>query len=134
MEGKKKIILITEDEPPMLNILTDRLSESGFETIQAKNGEEGLAMAIQHHPDLVLLDVLMPKLDGMTMMSRLRQDSWGKTVPIIMLTNVSADTDAMLQSVVDNQPAYYLVKSDTKLDEITDKIKEILYPTVKTGE
>lgn len=128
----KKIVLITEDEPPMLQILTDKLTENGFESLQAKNGEEGLNLALQHHPDLILLDVLMPKLDGMTMMSRLRQDDWGKKVPIIVLTNVSPDTDETLQAIVKNQPAYYLVKSNTKLEDIVEKVKEILSPQSQT--
>lgn len=126
----KKIVLITEDEPAMLNILTDKLHESGFETLQARNGEEGLHLALEHHPDLILLDILMPKVDGMTMMKTLREDSWGKTVPIIMLTNVSADTDEALQAIVKNQPAYYLVKSNNTLEEVVEKVKEVLFPTV----
>lgn len=129
MADQKKIVLITEDEPPMLRVLTDTLVESGFDTLQAKNGEEGLALALQHHPDLILLDVLMPKMDGMNMMNSLRQDEWGKTVPIIVLTNVSADTDETLQAIVKNQPAYYFVKSNIKLEEIVEKIKEILTPS-----
>lgn len=126
MPGVKKIVLITEDEPPMLRILTDKLTESGFETLQAKNGEEGLEIALKHHPDLILLDVLMPKLNGMLMMDKLREDVWGKKVPIIVLTNVSADTDETLEAIVKDQPAYYFVKSNSKLDEIVEKVKEIL--------
>lgn len=126
MQGLKKIVLITEDEPPMLRILTDKLTESGFETLQAKNGEEGLKTALEHHPDLILLDVLMPKLNGMVMMDKLREDEWGKKVPIIVLTNVSADTDETLKAIVKDQPAYYFVKSNSKLDEIVEKVKEIL--------
>lgn len=126
----KKVILITEDEPSMLRILTDKLTESGFETLQAKNGEEGLALALQHHPDLILLDILMPKLDGMTVLSKLREDEWGKKVPVIILTNVSADTDATLQGIIKTQPAYYFVKSNTRLEDIVEKVKEILSPIV----
>lgn len=128
MPDAKKVILITEDEAPMLRILTDKLTESGFETLQAKNGEEGLALALQHHPDLILLDVLMPKLDGMTMMGKLRQDDWGKTVPIIVLTNVSPDSDETLQAIIKNQPAYYLVKSNNTLEEIVEKVHDVLSP------
>lgn len=128
MTDKKKSILVIEDEPPMLQILLDKLKESGFDTLNAKNGEEGLQAALQHHPDLILLDILMPKLDGLSLMDSLRQDAWGKQVPIIVLTNVSADSDATLQAIVKNQPAYYLVKSNVKLEEIVEKIKEILVP------
>ena len=125
---KRKIVLITEDEPPMLQILSDKFAENDFEVLQAKNGEEGLHSALEHHPDVVILDVLMPKMDGMSMMNKLREDDWGKNVPIIVLTNVSADSDETLQEIIKNQPAYYLVKSNTKLEDIVEKVKEILTP------
>lgn len=129
MDEQKKIILITEDEPAMLRILTDKLMESGFQTLQATNGEEGLQQAFVHHPSLIVLDVLMPKLDGMTMLQKLREDPWGKTVPVIMLTNVSADTNETLQAIVHTQPAYYFVKSNVKLEDIVEKVKELLAPS-----
>lgn len=126
MEDTKKVVLIVEDEQPMLRVLHDKLQESGYGTLEAENGAEGLELALAHHPDIILLDVLMPKMDGMTMLTKLREDSWGKTVPIIILTNVSPDTDTTLKSIIANQPAYYLVKSDVKLDTVTEKIKDIL--------
>ena len=129
MDTKKKIILITEDEPSMLRILNDKIIENGFATIQAKNGEEGLQQALTHHPDLILLDVLMPKLDGMAMMNKLRGDDWCKNVPIIILSNVSTDSDETLQEIMKGQPAYYLMKSNTQLDDIVSKIQEILSPS-----
>ena len=127
-DDRKKVILITEDEASMLHVLTDKLIEKGFQTIQAKNGQEGLSLAFQNNPDLILLDILMPKMDGMAMLTSLRNDSWGKKVPVIILTNVNPDADETIQSIVKNQPAYYFVKSDIKLDDLIEKIKEILYP------
>lgn len=125
-DTQKKIVLVIEDELPMLKVLVDKLQESGFATFQAKDGEEGLQLAFSHHPDLVLLDILMPKMDGMTMMGKLREDSWGKAVPVVILTNVSPDTDTTIKAIVDYQPAFYLVKSDVKLEGIVEKIREIL--------
>jgi len=126
MDNQKKKILIIEDEPPMLQILTDRLISSGFDIIQARDGEEGLQLALQNHPDLILLDILMPKMNGTATINKLREDAWGKSVPVIMLTNVSPDTDAALNEIVKNKPAYYFVKSDIELDTLVEKIKEIL--------
>ncbi len=128
MDEQKKIILIVEDEPPMLQILVDKISASGFAILQAKDGIEGLSLAIEKHPDLIVLDVLMPNKDGLTMMQQLRTDAWGKNVPIIMLTNVNPESNDVIQSIVKNQPAYYLVKSDIKLDSIIQKIKDVLSP------
>ena len=126
MAEEKKIVLVVEDEVPMLQVLRDKLRESGFATFQARDGEEGLSLSLAHHPDVILLDLLMPKMDGMTMMSKLRQDVWGKKVPVIILTNVSADTDATIKAIIAYQPAYYLVKSDVKLDGIVEKIQTVL--------
>lgn len=126
MDYRKKKILIIEDEPSMLAILNDKLIETGFETIQAQNGEEGLKLALQNHPDLILLDILMPKMDGTVTLNRLREDQWGKTVPVIMLTNVSPDTETSLKEIIKNQPAYYFVKSDIQLDTLMEKITEVL--------
>ena len=126
MDQEKKTILIIEDEPAMLRILTDKMIGSGFQVLQGTNGEEGLQQAVMHRPSLILVDVLMPKMDGIAMMKKLREDNWGKTVPVIVLTNVSPDTDATLQAIVTTQPAYYFVKSNTKLEDIVDKTKEIL--------
>src|SRR6478672_226948 len=111
MDTKKILILITEDEPQMLKILTDSLTENAFDTLQAANGDQGLALAFQKHPDLIIVDLLMPEMDGMTMMKKLRDDVWGKHVPVIVLTNVNPDSNATLQAIVANQPAYYFVKS-----------------------
>ena len=125
MDNQKKVVLITEDEPSMLRILSDKLTESGFYVIQATNGQEGLQQALTHRPDMVILDVLMPKMSGMEMLNKLREDKWGHDVPVIMLTNVSADTNETLESIIKTQPAYYFVKSNTKLEDIVEKINDI---------
>lgn len=134
MQNTGKTILIIEDELPMLNILKDKLTESGFQTLEAKDGEAGLVLALAKHPDLILLDVLMPKLNGLALLNQLRMDSWGKEVPVIMLTNLDAQTDETIQSVMKNQPSYYLIKSNVKLTEVVDKIKEVLFPPEQTSE
>lgn len=126
MAETKKIILVAEDEPAMLSILTDALIQSGFAALQAKDGDEGLRLSLEKHPDLILLDILMPKMDGLTMLKKLREDIWGRNVPVIILTNVSADTNTIIQSIVRDQPAYYIVKSDVKLEHIVEKVKEVL--------
>ena len=124
MDNKK--ILIVEDEESMLDAISDALLSQQFATLMAKDGEEGLGIALKEHPDLILLDILMPKMDGIVMIQKLRQDEWGKTVPVIILTNVSPNANYVINSVLQNEPAYYLVKSDVKLEGIVDKIKEVL--------
>lgn len=121
-----KKILIVEDEQDMLDALTDKFTREGFETLQAKDGIEGLEVALKDHPDLILLDIVMPKMDGMTMMKKLREDEWGKNVPIIILTNLSATDEKLIEGMVKGEPSYYLVKSDWKIKDVVEKVKETL--------
>lgn len=123
----KKIILIVEDEKSLRGALVDILHLKGFTTIEAKNGREGVELALSNHPDLILLDIIMPEMDGMTTLKKLREDSWGKNVPVIILTNLGAVKDQLLiDDKVAERPTYYLIKSDWKLHDIIKKIEKIL--------
>ncbi|MDO8657627.1 MAG: response regulator [Candidatus Levybacteria bacterium] len=124
MDEKK--ILIVEDEESMQKAISDSLQNQEFTALGAKDGEEGLVIALKEHPDLILLDILMPKMDGMLMLQKLREDEWGKKAPVIILTNVSPNASTIIESVLKNEPAYYLVKSDVKLEGIVEKIKDVL--------
>lgn len=123
---KDKKILIIDDEAPMLNALTDKFEREGFaELFTAHNGEEGYAAALTQRPDLILLDILMPKMDGITMLKKLREDEWGKTVKVIMLTNFDT-TDEMLKEITSTEPSYYLLKSNWRIEDVIIKAKEVL--------
>ncbi len=120
-----KKILIVEDERDMRQALVDELSRNDFETLEAKNGREGLESALKNHPDLILLDIVMPEMDGMTMMQKLRESAEGEKIPIIILTNLNA-TDKIIEGVVRDEPSYYLVKSDWNIEGVVAKVKEML--------
>ena len=125
----KKILVIeeVEDDAHLREVLRDKLAHEGFSVLQAKNGQEGLETALREHPDLILLDIAMPGMDGITMMEKLRQtDEWGKRVPIILLTNLSVDDERINQAIADYDPAYYLVKSDWTIDALVGKIRDRL--------
>lgn len=122
----KKRILIVEDEESVQKAISDALTNQEFATLVANDGEKGLEISLREHPDLILLDILMPKMDGMIMLKKLREDEWGKSVPVIILTNVNPTTSSVINSVLANNPAYYLVKSDVKLEGIIEKVKEVL--------
>jgi len=124
--SKTKRILVVEDEQDLLQALVDKFTREGFEMLEAKNGEAGLDLALKEHPDLILLDIIMPIMDGMTMMKKLREDGWGKNVPIILLTNLSATDAEIIQGVVENEPFYYLIKSDWKIKDVVGKVRETL--------
>src|SRR3989344_833736 len=125
----KKILVIeeVEDDISLRNVLHDKFSLEGFSVLEAKDGEEGLATALREHPDIILLDIVMPKMDGLTMMKKLREaNEWGKNVPIILLTNLDASDDKINQAIADNEPAYYLVKSNYTIEDLVEKIRERL--------
>lgn len=117
----KKIILITEDEAPLRKILSEKLNSEGFSTIETSNGEEGLKLALSEHPDLIILDLILPKMSGMEELKKLRTDDWGKTAKVMILTNLS-DSETLSQ-VMDNEVFEYFVKTDIKLEDFMKKIK-----------
>ena len=130
-DNTQKTILIVEDEPALLKVYAEGLNEVRFRVLRAKNGQEGLELALLHKPDLILLDILMPVMDGLTMMKKLREEHlWGKGVPIIFLTNLSASEEKIMKAITDYEPAYYLIKSDYTLEGVVEKIKERLSRTV----
>ena len=122
----KKIILITEDEKSLRDALHHKLENNGFEVLEAKDGVEGLEKSLNQHPDLILLDLAMPKLNGLGMLRELRNDEWGKTVPVIILTNISSDSEKMNKEITELEPTYYFIKTNKSLEEIVEKIKEKL--------
>lgn len=124
MNSKDKTILMVEDEAPMLTALADNFAEEGFSILKATNGVEGLALALSKHPDLILLDIVMPQMDGFTMLKKLRADEWGKKVPVFMLTNYS-DNEKVAEALVDDVSEYF-VKSDIKIEEVIARVKEKL--------
>ena len=72
-----KKILIVDDEPALLTALVDKFTRAGYTVGIAENGKEGLKLALKNRPDLILLDIIMPVMDGITMLYKLRKDSWG---------------------------------------------------------
>ena len=126
-EDKKTKILMVEDEAVISKAYAEELRDEGFLVLTATNGRDGLELALREKPDLILLDILMPVMDGLTMMDQLRtKDLYGKKVPIILLTNLSASDEKIIQAIAKNEPAYYLVKSDWDLSGVIEKIKERL--------
>lgn len=120
----KKKILIVEDDKSLRHALEEVISREGFIALVAKDGEEGLQLALKNHPDLILLDIIMPKMDGVKMLKKLREDSWGKTVPVLLLTNDSNPEhmrDALKDNAID-----YLIKSDWEIKDVVKKIRSTL--------
>ncbi|MDP3965755.1 MAG: response regulator [bacterium] len=119
-ENTKKI-LIVDDNKDLRKILVNTLHAENLTVLEAGNGEDGLALALSEHPDLILLDVVMPKMDGITMLQKLRKDTWGRGAWIIMLTNL---TDAeKVHSAMEEGVYDFLVKGDWSLENLLSKIR-----------
>jgi DNA-binding response OmpR family regulator len=111
-----KKVLITEDEAPIRNILSDKLTEAGYEILSAGDGKTGLEIALSERPKLILLDINLPVMDGMSMLKNLRQDEYGKNVEVVLLTN--SNEFKMLAEALKLGAHDYLVKSDWSLDDV----------------
>ncbi len=122
-EAPKKKILIVENDTVISHILAHALSEYGFIVAEAHDGIEGIAAVETLTPDLILLDVDMPKMDGLSMLKELRVK--GNATPIIMLTNLNNPqyiADAAEQGV-----SGYLIKSEWEIDDLIEKVKAKLH-------
>lgn len=123
MENFKKVLMV-EDDALTLRSMSDKFKLEGFTVLEADNGEAGLKSALDNHPDIILLDIILPKMDGLSVLEKLRQDEWGNEVPVIMLTNLS-DSDKVAEAMK-NRAYDFLVKADWKLEDIVKKVRERL--------
>jgi two-component system, NtrC family, nitrogen regulation response regulator NtrX len=121
--GTTKTVLIVEDDIALRKVLIEKLTDEGFTIIEAADGETGLTQATEHHPGLILLDIFMPRMDGITMLTKLRSaDPWGKNVHVIVLTN---STDAQTIATVSGLGATdFLIKSEWSLEALVARIRE----------
>ena len=127
METGKNKILIVEDELSMLKILADTFRKENFLVLEAKDGESAFSKAISDKPDIILLDILLPKVDGLALLKKLRSaNEYGKNVPVIFLTNLSPDGEEINKVITEYTPAYYLVKTNWNVEDIIEKVKERL--------
>lgn len=117
-----KKILIAEDDKSLLLALQEKFTNEGFSVVTALDGEEGLMVAEKEKPDLLLLDILMPKIDGITMARKLKET--GINAPIIFLTNL--DDIKHISEAIEVSKSDYLIKSDWKISDIITKVKEKL--------
>ena len=119
-----KKILIVEDDANLCRALEEKFSDEGFKVTVAEDGKVGLSKALKEHPDVILLDIVLPGMDGLTVLKKIRDDDWGKSAAVLMLSNLSYaeyQVEAVKSDVVD-----YLVKTDWSLEELLDKVKDTL--------
>ncbi|MCK5022011.1 MAG: response regulator [Candidatus Pacebacteria bacterium] len=121
---QKTIVQVIEDDEILSNTIKDELEGEGFEVIQSFDGEEGLKIAKENKPDIILLDIIMPKLDGIAVLKMLKLDANIKNIPVIILT-VYGDMDKISDTIELGAKAYF-IKDQQKLSEVVKTVKEIL--------
>jgi DNA-binding response OmpR family regulator len=121
MKTPIKKILIVEDDKPILYSLTKKFNlVEGLKVLYAEDGDLALKMALKEKPNLILLDVILPKMDGVEMLKKLRQDKRGKDIKVIILSNLSdpaKESTARELGVID-----YIIKADWKIDNVIEKV------------
>lgn len=123
MDNKK--ILIVEDEVPLRKALAEEFQDAGYTVLEAGDGLEGLDVALREHPHIILLDQLMPKMNGVAMLIQLRSDQWGSTVPVIMATNMS--TTDTINEAIDAGANDYFIKSEVSVADILKLVGDRLH-------
>ena len=118
-----KKILLVEDDMFLSKIMEERLQDEGWEVNLAGNGEEGLQKAKSYLPDLILLDMILPKMNGFEVLEALNKDEKTKKIPVIVLSNLGQDED--IKNAKKIGAADYLVKSNFSIKAIVEKINKI---------
>lgn len=120
----QKKILVIEDSKDLADSLEDMLNFKGYQALKATDGATGLVLALSERPDLILLDLRLPDIDGFQIYRKLRSDEWGKTVRILVLT--AADTSENIPDDLDLKEEDILHKSHWGIDNLAVKIEEEL--------
>lgn len=120
----QKNILIMEDETDLREAMAEAIRDAGFSVTTAENGEVGLKIALEQKPDLILLDIMMPIMDGHETLRKLRSDPWGKNVKVIILT--AMDDVANVAEAHEGDIHDYIIKAHTSLDEILRQVRSAL--------
>ncbi|MEK7161611.1 MAG: response regulator [Patescibacteria group bacterium] len=122
-------ILVAEDDKLISGSLCDALKAAGYDPTPAYDGEEAVAKAKEITPDLVLLDIMMPKLDGISVLWEIKANPATASMPVVVLTNIG-DVET-ISKIVEAGAVDYLLKSDQSVDDIIKKVKDVLARSVK---
>ena len=124
MPKKKNRVLLVEDEKMLADMYATKFTMDGYDTNTAYDGEAGFAKAKELLPDIILLDIIMPKIDGFGVLKMLREDESTKKIPVILLTNLGQDED--IKKGKQLGAADYFIKANHTPAEIVGKVRGIL--------
>ncbi len=114
-------ILLVEDDPLLVGMYRKKFENEGFNLVIAEDGEEGLKLATGKNISIIILDLMLPKVSGIELLTKLRKTSKGKNIPVIVLTNLSEAQEA--EKVVELGAKEYLIKADLTPSQLVEKIK-----------
>jgi DNA-binding response OmpR family regulator len=123
MRQKQKVLMV-EDDRFLRKIYRDKFTRAGFEFLEATNGQEGLNKVISEKPDLVLLDLILPRKNGFDVLIDIKKNKNTQNIPVIILSNLAQETD--IKKGIALGAEGYLVKTDLSLSEVVNKVKEWL--------
>ena len=123
MQKRRPLVLVADDDPDILSLVRLRLERSGYDVVSAGDGEQALERARTRAPDLALLDVMMPKLDGYEVTARLRQEEATRHLPVILLTARVQESD-IARGVEAGADDY--VKKPLSTHELRDRVQAVL--------
>jgi len=127
-----KRLLFIEDELALQKTLGDMFRRNGYEVISALNGKAGIELANKEKPDVILLDLILPKMDGFEVLSNLKKTEETKEIPVIILTNLDNISD--IDKALELGAKIYLVKANYSQEEVVEKVNQILSSREKTKE
>ncbi|MDP2864349.1 MAG: response regulator [bacterium] len=119
-----KTILFIEDESALQKTFGEIIAQEGYQMISALDGETGLSVAKEKKPDLILLDLILPKIHGFDVLKKLKEENETRDIPVIVLTNLETLED--VEKALELGATTYLVKANYSLEEILEKIKKAL--------
>lgn len=122
--GNKKKILVVEDDQMISSMYKTKFEADGFDVVIAGNGLEGYEFAKQHKPDIIMMDIILPQMDGFSALEKIKQDEETKNIKVIMLTNLGTEEDRAKGEKLG--AAGYLVKARLTPAQVSAKIKEYL--------
>ncbi|MEK9194439.1 MAG: response regulator, partial [Patescibacteria group bacterium] len=122
--ANQKIILLVEDELLLANLLRQRFLKEGFKIVLARDGEEALKLLKDIKPDLILLDIILPKISGFELMQKLKEDPSIKSAPIVVISNLGQEGDIEKGQVLG--AVGYFIKAKLSIEELVGQVKKFL--------
>ncbi len=122
---RKKLVCIVDDDPNMREIYARKFKREEFDVVTAEDGDKGITIIRERHPDIILLDIQMPVMDGFDVMKVLQKDETLSKIPVVVLSNV--DDERAFKKIGEFETRFYLIKALTTPQKAVDIVREVLH-------